>query len=214
MEKKRKFHFFRVLIIGVAISLFLRIFVFEKFKIFSISMMPTMQSGEIDFVTKYNYGYSQYSFPFKNPIPEGVRLFPSYPKRGEIAVFKSTHPRARWPYVKRIIGLPGDKIAVKDGRLIINGQMVPRKYLGSYEYSDKHGRFWVYNLYEEEIETGKKHKIIEISDHELMDNVEEITVPEGYYYFMGDNRDQSEDSRGSLGLIPFENLIGKLILCK
>lgn len=175
-------------------------------------MLPTMQSGEFDFVTKYNYGYSRYSFPFKTPIPEGVRIFSHIPQRGEIVVFKSSHPRARWPFVKRIIGLPGDKVEVKQGRLIINGQMIPRTYLGSYEYADQRGHFWVYSLYEEELSEGKKHKIIELSDEEILDNVEEITVPEGYYYFVGDNRDQSEDSRGSMGLIPFENLIGKLVL--
>lgn len=212
MASQRKFHFFRVLIIGVVLSIIIKLFVFEKFKIYSISMMPTMQSGEIDFVIKYNYGYSHYSFPFNNPIPKGIRIFPHAPERGDIAVFKSSHPRSRWPYVKRIIGLPGDRIEIKQGRLIINGQVVARQYLGSYEYADQRGRFFVYHLYEEELPNGKKHKIIELSDEELMDNVKEITVPEGYYYFMGDNRDQSEDSRGSLGLIPFDNLIGKLVL--
>lgn len=175
-------------------------------------MLPTMQSGEFDFVTKYNYGYSRYSFPFSVPIPEGVRIFPHFPQRGDIAVFKSPNPRARWPYVKRIIGLPGDKVEIKSGRLIINGKMIPRTYLGTYEYADSRGHFFVYNMYEEELSPTKRHKIIELSDEEILDNVAEIIVPEGYYYFVGDNRDQSEDSRGSLGLIPFENLIGKLIL--
>ena len=174
-------------------------------------MMPTMQSGEFDFVTKYNYGYSRYSFPFDVPLPEGMRIFARYPKRGDVVVFKSTNPRARWPYVKRIVGVPGDKIELKNGRLIINGKMVERTYLGPYEYADHRGRFWVYHMYEETLPSGTKHKIIELSDEALLDNVAEITVPDGYYYFMGDNRDQSEDSRGSLGLIPFANLIGKLI---
>ena len=212
MAEKRKYHFFRVLIIGVVLSILLRFFVFEKFKIFSISMMPTMQSGEFDFVTKYNYGYSKNSFPFYTPIPDGVRIFASYPERGDVVVFKSTHPRARWPFVKRIIGLPGDKVEIKDSRVILNGKMLPRTYLGTYEYSDKRRHLWIYNMYEEELPGGKKHKIIELSDEEILDNVAEVEVPEGYYYFMGDNRDQSEDSRGSLGLIPFENLIGKLAL--
>lgn len=212
MQKERKFHWLRVLILGIVLSIFLRLFVFERFKIYSISMLPTMQSGEFDFVTKYNYGYSRYSFPFPVPLPEGVRIFPAYPQRGDIAVFKSPNPRARWPYVKRIIGIPGDKVEIRDGRLIINGQQIPRTYIGTYEYSDHRGHLWIYSMYEEELVAGKKHKIIELSDKELLDNVEEITVPEGYYYFVGDNRDQSEDSRGSLGLIPFGNLIGKLAL--
>ena len=212
MAEKRKFHIFKVLIIGIVLSILIRLFIFEKFKIYSISMLPTMQSGEIDFVTKYNYGYSHYSFPFNNPLPEEGRIFGRFPQRGDIVVFKSTHPRARWPYVKRIIGVPGDRIEVKSGRLIINGAMVERTYLGTYEYSDNRRHLWIYNMYEETLPGGRKHKIIELSDDKLLDNIEEITVPEGYYYFMGDNRDQSEDSRGSLGLIPYENLIGKLLL--
>ena len=214
MKKDKKFHLARVIIVGVVLSLFCRLFIFEKFKIFSVSMLPTMQSGEFDFVTKYNYGYSRYSFPFTVPIPEGKRIFAAYPQRGDIVVFKSTYPRAKWPFVKRIIGIPGDKIAFKNGRLILNGKMVPRTYVGSYKYTDYKGRSWIYKMYEEELPENKKHKIIELSDEAFLDNVEEITVPEDYYYFVGDNRDQSEDSRGSLGLIPFGNLIGKLILTK
>lgn len=212
MKEKKKFHLWRVIVIGVILSILIRLFVFEKFKIYSISMLPTMQSGEIDFVTKYNYGYSRYSFPFPVPLPEGVRIFPKYPQRGEIAVFRSPNPRARWPYVKRIIGIPGDRVEIKNGRLILNNRLIPRTYIGTYEYADRKGHLWIYNMYEEDLPEGVKHKIIEISDNEVLDNVEEITVPEGYYYFIGDNRDQSEDSRGSLGLIPFGNLIGKLVL--
>ena len=212
LAARKKFHLWRVLIIGIVLSIIIRLFIFEKFKIYSISMLPTMQSGEFDFVGKYNYGYSRHSFPFATPIPEGVRIFPNAPERGDIAVFKSTRAKARWPYVKRIIGLPGDRVAVQAGRLIINGKPIPRSYLGTYEYADHRGHLWIYAMYEEELPNGKKHKILELSDNEMFDNVEEITVPEGYYYFMGDNRDQSEDSRGSLGLIPFGNLIGKLLL--
>ncbi len=206
---KIKYSWKRVIIIGVLMTVLLRLFVFEKFKIYSVSMLPTMQSGEWDFVTKYNYGYSRHSFPFQTPLPAGVRLFPSQPQLGDVIVFKSTRERERWPYVKRVVGLPGDRVEVRDGRLIINGKMAKREELGTFEYEDHHGRFYVFHLYEETLPNGLKHKIVELSDREVLDNVAEITVPDGYYYFVGDNRDQSEDSRGSLGLIPFENLIGK-----
>lgn len=206
---KIKFSWPRVIIIGVVMTILLRLFVFEKFKIYSVSMMPTMHSGEWDFVTKYNYGYSRHSFPFKTPLPEGVRFFPSEPKRGDVIVFKSTREQERWPYVKRVIGLPGDRVEMCEGRLIINGEVVEREEIGVFEQEDRHGHLYIYRQYVEKLPDGVSHKIIELSDDKMMDNVAEITVPDGYYYFMGDNRDQSEDSRGSLGLIPFENLIGK-----
>lgn len=209
MAKKAKYSLMRVIIIGVALTILLRLFVFEKFRIYSVSMLPTMQSGEWDFVTKYNYGYSRHSFPFKTPIPEGVRLFAAEPQRGDVIVFKSPREQERWPYVKRVIGLPGDIVTIMNGRLIINGEMAEREEEGIFELEDKHGRLYIYHQYTETLPGGVKHKIVELSDDELLDNVLPVKVPEGYYYFIGDNRDQSEDSRGSLGLIPFENLIGK-----
>lgn len=206
---KVKFSWPRVIIIGVVITILLRLFVFEKFKIYSVSMLPTMHSGEWDFVTKYNYGYSRYSFPFKTPIPEGVRYFSAQPERGDVIVFKSTREQERWPYVKRVVGLPGDTVEIRDGRLIINDEIVEREEIGSFEQQDRHGRVYIYRAFEETLPGGVKHKIIELADKMVLDNVPKTSVPDGYYYFMGDNRDQSEDSRGSLGMIPFENLIGK-----
>ncbi len=209
MAKKKKYSLMRVIVVGIVLTILLRLFVFEKFKIYSVSMLPTMQSGEWDFVTKYNYGYSRHSFPFKTPIPEGERLFASEPERGDVVVFKSTREQERWPYVKRVIGLPGDIVTIIDGRLIINGEMAEREEIGAFEHEDRRGRLYIFRQYIETLPGGVKHKIIELSDNELTDNVAPVKVPQGYYYFIGDNRDQSEDSRGSLGLIPFENLIGK-----
>lgn len=213
MGKSWKFRFwqiFRVIFLGVFISLILKLFVFEKYKIFSVSMLPTMSSEEWDFVTKFDYGYSRYSFPFNISFLEGVRLFPKQPQRGDIIVFRSNHPKARWAFVKRLIGLPNDKIKLENGRLYINGEIVPRTYVGKYSYTDRRNKTFNFSHYKETLPNGVTHSIIEISDDKFLDNIEEFQVPEGYYFFMGDNRDQSEDSRGGLGLIPFENLIGQI----
>ena len=131
-------------------------------------------------------------------------------ERGDIAVFRSTKPWEKWPYVKRVIGLPGDKIALRDGLLFINGKQVYRTEAGGWQAEDNNGHLHIYYQYVEELPNGVRHKIIEIDDHHRLDNFEEITVPEGYLFFMGDNRDESEDSRGDLGLIPFENIIGRV----
>ena len=211
-KKKVKFSLIRVIIVGVVLAILLRLFVFEKFRIYSVSMLPTIHSGEWDFVTKYNYGYSRYSFPFKNSLPEGKRFWAAQPQHGDVIVFKSTRKREKWPYVKRVIALPGDTVKIENGRLILNGVLVERENAGGFEYEDRRGRLYIFNQYIETLPNGVKHKIIELSDEEPLDNTKEITIPEGYYFFMGDNRDQSEDSRGSLGLIPFENLIGKAII--
>lgn len=209
-KKKVKFSIVRVVLVAIIISAFLRFFVFEKFQIFSVSMLPTMQSGEWDFVTKYNYGYSRYSFPFSMPVEKGTRILAREPERGDVIVFKSTRESERWPYVKRVIGLPGDRIAMVDGRLIINGNMVMREEIEGFEQEDYRGRLHIYHQYIETLPNGLKHRILEISDDKALDDVPEVLIPQGYYLFMGDNRDESEDSRGSLGLIPFENIIGKV----
>lgn len=169
-----------------------------------------MQSGEWDFVTKYNYGYSRHSFPFSVPIEVGTRVFAHQPELGDVIVFKSTRESERWPYVKRVIGLPGDRVEMTDGRLILNGKLVEREEIEGFEQEDYRGRLHIYHQYIETLPNGIKHKILEISDDKALDNTTEILIPKGYYLFMGDNRDESEDSRGSLGLIPFENIIGKV----
>lgn len=211
-KPKRKFHYFRVIITAVIITVLLRLFVFEKFYIYSVSMLPTLDHKEWVWVTKYNYGYSRFSFPFMVPIAVGERLLGKAPQRGDVVVFKSTYQRDRWPYVKRVIGLPGDKIALQNGRLYINGQKILRKFVEDVEYMDSFGHLRRYKLYVEILTNGKKYQIFEINDEKSLDDIPEVIIPDGYYFFVGDNRDESEDSRGDLGLIPFENLIGKVKL--
>lgn len=211
--KKREMKYFswrRMIVVGLVLAFALKFFVVEKFYIYSISMLPTIHHHDWVWVDKYSYGYSRNSFPFATPIARGARIFAHLPERGDVAVFKSSRENERWPYIKRIIGLPGDRVKMLQGRLYINGEIVPRQEIGGYEREDvKHNRLYIYRQYSEILPNGVKHRIIELADDRVLDNVHEILIPDGYYLFMGDNRDESEDSRGSLGLIPFENIIGK-----
>lgn len=196
------------IVLAVFIALVIRSFWLEPFRIPSGSMYPTLQVGDYLFVSKYTYGYSRYSFPAGLPLFEG-RIFYSEPKRGDIVVFKfPKNPHT--DFIKRIIGLPGDKIQVKDGRLYINGEQVERSEKERYIIDEYVAIPEFYHQYDETLPEGKIHRIIEMSDEErIVDNTEEFTVPEDMFFMMGDNRDRSDDSRLSVGFVPKENLVGK-----
>lgn len=193
---------------AVLIALIIRSFWLEPFRIPSGSMYPTLRVGDYLFVTKYTYGYSRYSFPFGLPLFKG-RIFYKEPKRGDIVVFKfpqNTHT----DFIKRIIGLPGDKVQVKNGRLYINGTRVEREENGRYIVDEYVAIPEFYKQYTETLPDGLQHQIIELSDRErIVDNTELFEVPEGSFFVMGDNRDRSDDSRISVGFVPKENLVGK-----
>ncbi len=193
---------------AILIALIIRSLWLEPFRIPSGSMYPTLRVGDYLFVTKYTYGYSRYSFPAGIPLVKG-RIWYSEPKRGDVVVFKfpqNTHT----DFIKRIIGLPGDKVQVKNGRLYINGEIVDRKEEGRYIVDEYVSIPEFYRIYEETLPNGLKHKIIEITDKErIVDNTEEFEVPEDSFFVMGDNRDRSDDSRISVGFVPKENLVGK-----
>jgi signal peptidase I len=195
------------------IAIGIRTFAFEPFNIPSSSMVPTLLVGDYLFVSKFSYGYSRYSLPFSPPLWQG-RLFLSMPERGDVAVF-------RWPrdnatdYIKRIVGLPGDRIQVIGGILYINGEAARREPAGLCE-DDGTGvrirsRRWLETL--PAAAGGRQHHICEFSDTERFDNTEEFRVPPGHVFAMGDNRDNSSDSRdfsaAGVGYIPIENLIGR-----
>lgn len=196
------------IVLAVFIALVIRSFWLEPFRIPSGSMYPTLQVGDYLFVSKYTYGYSRYSFPAGLPLFEG-RIFYSEPKRGDIVVFKfPKNPHT--DFIKRIIGLPGDKIQVKDGHLYINGKQVERSEKERYIIDEYVAIPEFYHQYDETLPEGKIHRIIEMSDEErIVDNTEEFTVPEDMFFMMGDNRDRSDDSRLSVGFVPKENLVGK-----
>lgn len=201
--------FFKTAILAVLLALFIRTFFFEPFNIPSGSMLPTLQIGDYLFVSKTSYGYSKHSFPFGLADFEG-RVMESEPERGDVIVFKlPTNPSI--DYIKRLIGLPGDKIQVKRGRLYINGEMVEREEVSMQRIPAPEGGHDNMMEYIETLPGGILHKIYEESDDEALDNTDVYTVPENHYFMMGDNRDNSQDSRVSelVGFVPRENLVGR-----
>jgi len=190
------------------IALVVRTVAFEPFNIPSGSMLPTLQIGDYLFVTKYSYGYSRYSLPFGWP-PFSGRIFGRLPHRGDVAVFKYP-PDPSVDYIKRIVGLPGDTIQVREGLLYINGQLCPRHPEGDYTVNDD-GIRTVYRLYIETLPDGLKHKELKATDQGEVNNTQVYTVPPDHVFAMGDNRDNSADSRFSngVGYVPLENLVGR-----
>ena len=210
MSKRKpegKFEFIKTIVIAGALALGFRSLLFEPFNIPSGSMIPTLLVGDYLFVSKYSYGYSRYSFPFGIALFDG-RVFETSPERGDVAVFRQPQNESV-AFIKRIVGLPGDRIQVTDGVLRINDVAVNRVRKGFATASDGYNviRFAVY---QETLPNGKSYLIQERSDDDVLDNTNVFLVPEGHYFMMGDNRDNSRDSRTtSVGMVPAENLIGR-----
>ncbi len=210
MSKRKpegKFEFIKTIVIAGALALGFRSLLFEPFNIPSGSMIPTLLVGDYLFVSKYSYGYSRYSFPF-GMAPFDGRIFETPPERGDVAVFRQPQNESV-AFIKRIVGLPGDRVQVVNGVLQINDVAVNRDRKGFATASDGYNliRFAVY---QETLPNGKSYLIQERSDDDLLDNTNVFLVPEGHYFMMGDNRDNSRDSRTtSVGLVPAENLIGR-----
>lgn len=193
---------------AIFLALLIRSFLYEPFRIPSGSMYPTLKVGDYLFVSKFSYGYSRFSFPASLPLFDG-RIWYSEPKRGDVVVFRFPKNN-KIDYIKRIIGLPGDKIQVKEGLLYINDEPVERKAKEKYVIDEYVKLPEYYQMYEETLPNGVKHNILEISDKErIVDNTEVFEVPQDSFFVMGDNRDRSDDSRISVGFVPKENLIGK-----
>ena len=193
--------------IAVVIALSFRSILFEPFNIPSGSMIPTLLVGDYLFVSKYSYGYSRYSFPF-GAIGFDGRVLAGEPERGDVVVFRPPS-KPSINFIKRVVGLPGDTIQVKQGRLHINDTQLARRIVGTNTVSLGYRDVEV-TAYEEVMDNGKSYVIHELSDEDRMDNTAIYEVPEGHYFMMGDNRDQSNDSRFyNIGTIPHENLIGR-----
>lgn len=190
------------------IAVGVRTIAFEPFNIPSGSMIPTLLVGDYLFVSKYSYGYSKFSLPYSPPLFSG-RLFGSLPKRGDVVVFK--YPRdTSIDYIKRIVGLPGDHIQVRGGELYINGQIAPRQAQGNY-LADDNGIKMMSRLYKETLPNGVAHEILKERDDGSANNTPEYVVPADHVFAMGDNRDNSADSRfmDQVGFVPVENLVGR-----
>jgi signal peptidase I len=199
----------RTVLYAVLIAIAVRTFLYEPFNIPSGSMKPTLLIGDYLFVSKASYGYSRYSLPFGLPLFSG-RIWETPPERGDVAVFKLPSD-GKTDYIKRIIGLPGDKIRVVNGILEINGVPVQRERIEDYVEEGYGGTPIRMIQYIETLPNGVKHRIIEESDEETYDNTPVYEVPAGHYFAMGDNRDNSLDSRVSegVGFIPEQNLVGR-----
>ena len=200
---------FKTFFIAILIALTLRTLAFEPFSIPSGSMKPTLLEGDYLFVSKYSFGYSKHSFPMSFPGFSG-RVFGKYPKRGDVAVFKFTQ-NTRIDYIKRIVGLPGDTVQVKDGILYLNNTAVDRKLKGPWRAKDRNNIMQTYTRYEENLSDNFIYDVLDATPNGMLDNTDIYTVPAGHIFAMGDNRDQSSDSRilSQLGFIPFDHLVGK-----
>jgi signal peptidase I len=199
----------KTVVYAVLIALAVRTVAFEPFNIPSGSMVPTLLVGDYLFVSKFSYGYSRYSLPFGLPLFSG-RIFFHSPERGDVVVFKLPSDNST-DYIKRVIGLPGDHIQMKSGNLYINDQLVPRKRIQDYLYQEGNGTVLPLAQYIETLPNGVQHRIIKMGDNGPLDNTPVYNVPSGEYFMMGDNRDNSQDSRvlSAVGYVPAENLIGR-----
>ena len=225
--EKKEDNFAVFLLKLIAIVVIFRSFVFAPFTIPSESMLPRLVDGDYLLASKWSYGYSKYSLPFGVPLIPG-RMFASQPERGDIAIFKAP-PLNDVDYIKRVIGLPGDQVQMKDGVLYLNGKAVKKERVAdfviaqspntdcaaaAFEAVENGKPVCRYPRFRETLPNGRSYEVLDMG-LTPQDDTEAVVVPEGHLFMMGDNRDNSQDSRfparpgGGIGLVPEDNLVGK-----
>ncbi|MCB1376782.1 MAG: signal peptidase I [Alphaproteobacteria bacterium] len=212
----------KVILQALLIAFVVRTFLYQPFNIPSASMYPTLKIGDYLFVSKLSYGYGKYSFNFSLGVfgSEWVRCCPidfpgrvvlaDTPKRGDVAVFKLP-TNTEIDYIKRVIGLPGDRIQMRNGVLFINGQAVKKERIEDYVDSSERSLSRPVPQYMETLPNGVTYRVLDTEANGSADNTEEYVVPQGHYFMMGDNRDNSQDSRYQyvVGYVPIENFVGR-----
>jgi signal peptidase I len=208
--------------VAIAIALLIRTFLFQPFVIPSGSMKPTLLIGDFLFVSKFSYGFTKHSLPFSLPLIPGKIMERGKPKIGDVVVFRGPYDPGT-DYIKRVVGTPGDRVQVKEGILYINDTPCPVEAEGSFTddlWTKRHGREEermleprVIDRYIETLPGGIKHEILKLDrfGQGSLDNTEAFIVPAGHYFMMGDNRDESGDSRvqSQIGFVPEDHIIGK-----
>ena len=194
---------------ALIIAILFRSLLFQPFSIPSGSMLPTLLIGDYLFVSKYSYGYSKHSLPFSPPL-FSHRIMGQDVKRGDVIVFKLPRDN-RTDYIKRVVGLPGDTIQVQNGQLYLNGSAVAREKIEDFVSPQADGENLKITQYVETLPNGVRYRTLDLVENGRGDNTAIFNVPQGYYFVMGDNRDNSMDSRFSraVGFVPYENIVGR-----
>lgn len=198
-----------VVVQALAIAMVVRVFFYQPFNIPSGSMKATLLVGDYLFVSKYSYGFSQYSLPLSPPLFSGRIPDGFLPERGDVVVFRLPKDTST-DYIKRVIGLPGDQIQVIDGIVSINGVPVKHERASEFIETEEGAQNTPVKRWKDTLPNGVSFYTLDLVDNGFADNTQVYTVPAGHYFMMGDNRDNSTDSRFSqVGMVPFENIVGK-----